>query len=797
MLQRHCPHIGLRSDPASIFAEPTEEHLCRAARGGQRIDLAYQTAVCLTSNFEACPRLASFEPDPSPRPLLFRLLRFLRETPKLVLGAWVTLAVMGIMVILYAYLIRPMPGSALPTEASSVAVTPSPSPSPTQPLAESPQAESGVEAPAVSATATVVPSTPTPDLAAATFAPGKLQAVLVPSGNAVGWVSSGERLNHFGNRNIHVGVFEGHVYHGAMQLNLSSIPLGSTIEHATVELMGLNAETLELEAGSTWALRLLSPEADENWSSATYEQIHEARVADTIAPELGAQDLAVRQVNVFTFTPAQCAELERRLEGGPDGPHPLVSFRLDGPSQGVNNLVTWDTGYGGGFGSRPVLRVIYQPPPTPTPMVVTVAPSPANVLTAAAVAATATYQAVVEGTPTPLPPNVVTATPPFIITHTPTPENAATATFLVAAATAQAFLYGTPTPLPADAWTATPGPTPTSTATPGPTPTSTATPGPTPTSTPTYVIIGILSTPTPENILTVAALVAAAEIQAATAGTPTPWPPNWVTPIIVTNTPTPESAATATFLAAAATARAFLYGTPTPRPPNVWTATPVPTSTPVPLLIPVSQITPASPTPTQTPTPSEFPRGVRGKIAFRSDRFGGQHILVMDPDGSNVALLTDPWVYEAALAQEPLSPDGRFLVYQGEGRHGVDLFLHDLLHGVHGQLTYVGMGFCYDAAWSPDNMHIVFASNQEGDDEIYVVTRDGGPTRQLTHNSWEWDKHPRYSPQGGRIVYSSNAVTSHMQIWVMNADGSGKHNISSGLGQSGNSHHDWDPVWIK
>ncbi|RME46346.1 MAG: hypothetical protein D6791_08520, partial [Chloroflexi bacterium] len=239
-----------------------------------------------------------------------------------------------------------------------------------------------------------------------------------------------------------------------MQFSLASIPPGSRIEQVTLELVGLNAENLG--EGGTWTLRLLSSEVDENWPSATYDQIHDAPVVDTIPPELGPQDLAARQVNVFSFTPAQRAELERRLETG------MVSFRIDGPDEGPNNLFTWDTGYGGGFGNRPVLRVVYLPPPTLTPLVVTATPTPANVVTVAALAATATYQATAVGTATPWPPNVVTATPPHIIVNTPTPGNAATAQWVAAVATARAFLYGTPTPLPDYVWTATPAPPPTS-----------------------------------------------------------------------------------------------------------------------------------------------------------------------------------------------------------------------------------------------------------------------------------------------------------------------------------------------
>jgi hypothetical protein len=100
--------------------------------------------------------------------------------------------------------------------------------------------------------------------------------------------------------------------------------------------------------------------------------------------------------------------------------------------------------------------------------------------------------------------------------------------------------------------------------------------------TPHYVIL--TSVPTPENILTAAALAATATAQATTTGTATPLPPNRVTPIIIVPVATPENAATAQWHAAMATAQVSLYGTPTPLPPNAWTATPTgtPTATPTP-----------------------------------------------------------------------------------------------------------------------------------------------------------------------------------------------------------------------
>jgi len=303
---------------------------------------------------------------------------------------------------------------------------------------------------------------------------------------------------------------------------------------------------------------------------------------------------------------------------------------------------------------------------------------------------------------------------------------------------------------------------------PSPTPTREPTPGSSPT--PTLTPIVVTPPPTPADIFAAATTVAEIAEQVARSGPPTATPPNLITatpvpePFLIVNSPTPENQATAVYQEALATARAATTGTPTPLPPNAVTATPThtptptpsPTHTPTPIpsstptLTPVPTATPVlvylsdserlafyvptrEATSTPTPSPTNVPAVLVGKIAFHSDRFGGDHILVMDPDGSNVALLTNRWVYEATAEREALSPDGHYLVYQERGRHGLDLFLHDLRYGIATQLTYVGTGAAYDPAWSPDNYHIVFASNQEGDDEIFVVTRDG-PVRQLTHN---------------------------------------------------------------
>ena len=56
-------------------------------------------------------------------------------------------------------------------------------------------------------------------------------------------------------------------------------------------------------------------------------------------------------------------------------------------------------------------------------------------------------------------------------------------------------------------------------------------------------------------------------------------------------------------------------------------------------------------------------------------------------------------------------------------------------------------------SWSPDG-RIAFASNRDGNFEIYVMNSDGENLRRLTNHP-DWDMHPSWSPDG-RIAFRSN-----------------------------------------
>lgn len=102
-------------------------------------------------------------------------------------------------------------------------------------------------------------------------------------------------------------------------------------------------------------------------------------------------------------------------------------------------------------------------------------------------------------------------------------------------------------------------------------------------------------------------------------------------------------------------------------------------------------------------------------------------------------------------------------------------------------------GYDAEGAVSPDNKHIVFASNRSAYDhvltpkekeifdknpsyfmDIYLMNADGSGVKQLTHSPG-YDGGPFFSPDGKRIVwrrFSEDGMTA--EVFTMNTDGTGK-----------------------
>jgi Tol biopolymer transport system component len=76
---------------------------------------------------------------------------------------------------------------------------------------------------------------------------------------------------------------------------------------------------------------------------------------------------------------------------------------------------------------------------------------------------------------------------------------------------------------------------------------------------------------------------------------------------------------------------------------------------------------------------------------------------------------------------------------------------------------------------------IAFASDRDGNDEIFVMNLDGTDQRQLTHTGTSArNSHPAWSPDSSQIVFQAEPVAGRQNIQVMNANGTDVQQLTSG-----------------
>jgi Tol biopolymer transport system component len=79
-------------------------------------------------------------------------------------------------------------------------------------------------------------------------------------------------------------------------------------------------------------------------------------------------------------------------------------------------------------------------------------------------------------------------------------------------------------------------------------------------------------------------------------------------------------------------------------------------------------------------------------------------------------------------------------------------------------------------AYSPDGSRIVFSSNRSGNMDLWMLETRTGALRQLTDDpAQDWD--PGFTPDGRHVLWSSDR-SGHLEIWMAGADGSGARQVT-------------------
>lgn len=316
-----------------------------------------------------------------------------------------------------------------PTATAQLAVAATRAPSPTTTLLPTQAATQA--APVIATDAPLIIPTPPSD--------GQ-QLSLLTDGALTGWAASDATNVNFGDAGLVAGSRDGKTYSSILNFNLRNLPTDTRILFGVLELTG--RDNSELGSSGEWQFDIVENPLGTDWSAATAEQINNAKSLGVLGA-LKASDLGSARLNRIFFDESQMQLLAQQFQNG------TVVIRIRGPQDGGNNLFTWESGVGGSAANAPTLHLVTIPGHY---VIITNTPAPRNVLTAAAHVVRGTDAAKRNGTPTPFPPGVATATPGGeqveIPVETAIAGNDATAIARSQLATAIARTTGTYTPTP-------------------------------------------------------------------------------------------------------------------------------------------------------------------------------------------------------------------------------------------------------------------------------------------------------------------------------------------------------------
>ncbi len=160
-------------------------------------------------------------------------------------------------------------------------------------------------------------------------------------------------------------------------------------------------------------------------------------------------------------------------------------------------------------------------------------------------------------------------------------------------------------------------------------------------------------------------------------------------------------------------------------------------------------------------------------------------IWMMDYDGANQHRIAGA---SAVLTQPGISPDGSEVAFVRMNPPALMRYSTELARALPFQ-NQRGLSAIASPSFTPDGKQIVFGQSIDSKGlQIIIANSDGSNQRSLTGLTTT-DQEPKVNPKTGAQIAFSSGRTGHVQIYLMNADGTGVELLSDGAGEAAN------PAW--
>jgi len=167
-----------------------------------------------------------------------------------------------------------------------------------------------------------------------------------------------------------------------------------------------------------------------------------------------------------------------------------------------------------------------------------------------------------------------------------------------------------------------------------------------------------------------------------------------------------------------------------------------------------------------------------GRIAFVANLSGTFQLYTINPDGSDMIQLTNLPPTDNPLWIPDYSPDGQHILFSHDMSGALELYVINSDGTGLIQLTADGSVNLF-ARWSPNGSRIVFSSDLgRGVLQIVTMAADGSDRRNLTNNFWD-NYQPQCTTDGKHIIFGSQMGGLVSALWIMDTNGAHKKQLTS------------------